>query len=295
MNFTYDLSKKPASWDFLQWLINARIQVGGKFGVHFDGEFRNDGMARPMDQRRAIFNNVMRPALSLIGATEVDEGIEGKFTYLVNLAVSAHKAHMRIPKWTIPTEVLQEVQHDLRGRRPLVITLREASYYPERNSNLDAWFRFAWDSGEDVIFVRDTARADEPLPSPGWCSGGFEISPKASKELLYRAALMSLAKCNLLVANGPVTLAWYLDAPWLCFSTIREDMPHYAPGQPSWWKKLGCPVGSQFPWSTPKQRFTWNRDTLENIQEAYENTIRSPQRQDRREASGDAHWAAGSL
>jgi hypothetical protein len=287
MNFAYDLSKKPASWDFLQWLINARIQAGGKFGVHFAGELNGGGMARPMDQRRAIFKNVMRPALSLIGATEVDEGIEGKFTYLVNLAVSAHKAHMQIPKWTIPTEVLQEVQHDLRGRRPLVITLREASYYPERNSYVPAWFDFARSCGEDVIFVRDTSAANEPFP--------WETSYKASKELLYRAALMSLAKCNLLVANGPVTLAWYLDAPWLCFGTIREDMPHYAPGQPSWWAKLGCPVGSQFPWSTPKQRFTWNRDTLENIHEAYENTIRSPQRQDRREAFARDDRPAGSL
>jgi hypothetical protein len=289
MNFTYDLSTKPASWDFLQWLINARLIAGGKFGVRFEGDLNGGGMARPMDQRHAIFQNVMRPALELIGATEVDEGMDGKFTYLVNLAVSAHKNNMPIPRWTIPTEAMEEVQHDLKGRRPVVITLREASYYPERNSNLPAWRDFAKTCDEDVIFVRDTAMADRII---GW---GAETSPKASKELLYRAALMSLAKCNLLVANGPVTLAWYLDAPWLCFGTIREDMPHYAPAQPSWWKKLGCPVGEQFPWLSPQQKFTWNRDTLENIQEAYENTIRSPQRQDRREASGDGHWAAGAV
>lgn len=261
MNLTYDLGRCPASWDFLQWLINVKLFLNSRddpeFGVHFkpgpkDG-FRNDTLARPIEQRRAILDHVMRPALQLIGAKEVKEGVENNIPYVPSFAI-ASKGH-KIPKWTIPDIDVP--------KNKIIITLRETTYYPERNSNLPAWLEFA--NGKDVIFVRDTAKADEPL--------GFETSPRASRDFLYRAALMAHAKCNLMVANGPIALSMYMDSPWLCFGTIR-NMPNYAPAGASWWAKMGCPVGSQFPWSNDKQRMTWNLDTVDNIEAEYANTIR---------------------
>src|SRR5262245_44719961 len=78
----YDLGKLPASGDFLHWLIameiirraerpEAPLRVKFKKADTLTG-FRVDGLPRPYDQRRAILNNVMRPALQLVGASEAE-------------------------------------------------------------------------------------------------------------------------------------------------------------------------------------------------------------------------------
>jgi hypothetical protein len=269
----------PASWDFLQWLINAqiaRLHFGHEtLGVHFkpgpsDG-FRNDNLARPLDQRIAILENVMRPALALVGAEEIDEGDPSDLMYMTRFAVDYHKRGGKVPFYQVPQGALDEVAADLKGRSPLVITLREAKYWPERNSQLGEWVKFAQTCGDDVIFVRDTAKADEPID-------GFETCPRASRDLLYRAALMQTARCNLFVANGPFILALYGQAPWLNFGALRPNL-EYSPGQPRWWEKnMGVQVGKQFPWATQDQRVIWGgSDTLENINTAW-SVVKSLQR-----------------
>ena len=269
----YDMAKAPASWDFLQFLINARITLGTSFDVLFregpnDG-FRSDGLPKTSEQRRAIFDNVMVPALDLIGARQVHEAeTSAEISYLQNVTVKAAHCGQAIPKWSIPADIMAECRAYLNGRSPLVITLREASYYTERNSNLEAWKTFARECGEDVIFVRDTAKADEPL-------NGFEACPRASRDLKFRAALMSLAKCNFFVGNGPAMLAEYLDAPWMMFHPLTPECESYRPGTPDWWaSNVGVMVGQQFPWARPDQRIVWEADTLNAIRSAWESRVR---------------------
>src|SRR5262245_44766191 len=197
---TYDLAACPASWDFLNWLMNVEIMRrdagGGPLEVRFaagprDG-FRADNTPRTLDQSRAILDHVMRPAVRLIGAEEwKGEANQPSPGYTVRFAVDAARAGKDIPRWTAPATAMAEVASWLAGRSPIVITLRETSYFPERNSDLPAWIDFAKTCGEDVVFVRDTARADEPI-------AGFDTAPRASRELLFRAALMAQAKANLL-------------------------------------------------------------------------------------------------
>lgn len=258
----YDLGQAPASWDFLQFLINAKIRLGS-FNVAFRdgpvGGFRADSIKRSIPQRKAIFENVMIPALKLVGAEKVEAPGEPIGYFQIDAVRAAHRGNP-VPKWQIPADVLEECRAWLGDRRPLVITLREADYYPERNSNLDAWLAFA-ETVEDVIFVRDTAKADEPLP--------FETCPRASKDFLFRAALMSLARCNLLVGNGPALLVEYLDAPWLMFNPVRPELD-YRPVQAEWWiRNVGLMPGDQFPWAKANQRIVWEPDTLESIQAAW--------------------------
>ena len=230
MSLVYDLGKYPASWDFLQWLVNARIAVhNARFDVCFvpgpEGGFRKDNIDRPLDARKAILKNVMRPALRLVGAQEAEAGEIIPLNYAIRYAVEFAKRGLAIPPFDIPQEFVAEVAADYRNRSPLVITLRETNYYPARNSNLKAWKDFARRSKQDCIFVRDTANADEPIE-------GFENCPRAAKDFLYRAALMRHARCNLLVANGPWMLALYSPTPWLMFGAIRPEMSGLAPGRP---------------------------------------------------------------
>jgi hypothetical protein len=276
--FLYDLDKCPASWDFLQWLVNAEIihtnngARAGELKLAFkpgskDG-FRDDGLARPLDQRRAIFDNVMHPAIKMMEVTEVPyDPNEQYFTdvpYLTRFTVD-HCLNNGgdIPYFREPMAVVGEVKSYLNGRKPVVITLREASYYPSRNSNIEAWTAWARESGEDVIFVRDTAKADEPLP-------GFETCPRASQDLYFRTILMRLARCNLMVSNGPWILTLYSPSPWLCFGQLHPEIPDWRPGRPEWWNhQMGVPEGGQFPWSHPNQRLIWRDDSLESIRDAW--------------------------
>ena len=273
MNFLYDRTKYPSSWDFLQWMVNAEIantMAGAQSGdlkIAFKGEYREDGLPRPADQRRAIFENVMRPAVKLMAADEVSyqEGMElAEVPYLMRFVVD-HVINRGgdVPYFRPNIQAANEVREYLKGRRPVVITLREANYYPTRNSNLEAWKEFARTCGEDVIFVRDTSKADEPLP-------GFETCPRASKDLYFRLALMLSARCNLMVQNGPWMLTLYSPSPWLSFGQLHPEIPDWRPGFPEWWEKhMGVPEGGQFPWSHENQRLIWRDDSLESIRDAW--------------------------
>ena len=158
-------------------------------------------------------------------------------------------------------------KHHFAGRRPITITLREMDLYPYRNSNLWAWLNLAQyltDHGEYVVFVRDTAKATEKLD-------GFEICPEASVDLHSRMALYEIAKLNLFVANGPTTLGWFGDFPWLSFTRIEPDGHEYVPNTPSFWRdNIGIEVGTQLPWALPDQRIIWQPDDYENLIKAWE-------------------------
>ncbi len=274
MNFLYDRSRYPSSWDFLQWLVNAEIAntvagaASGELKVVFRGEHRDDGLARPLADRQAIFENVMKPAIKLMAAEEApyEEGMElaPEVPYLPRFVVDHCTLNGGdVPYWRVPLESAREVQAYLNGRKPVVITLREASYYPTRNNNIEAWKEWARTCGEDVIFVRDTSKADEPLE-------GFEICPRASKELWFRLALYHSARCNLFVANGPYNLVIYSPSPWLCFGQLHPEIPEWRAGSSEFWENaIGVPEGGQFPWSHNNQRLIWRDDSLESIRDAW--------------------------
>src|SRR5436190_3446085 len=124
---TYDLATCPASWDFLNWLMNVEIMrrdaKGGPLKVRFatgpkDG-FRADNTPRTLDQRRAILDHVMRPALRLIGAAEWEgEANQPSPGYTVRFAVDAARSGKDLPHWAVPAGAMEEGKSWLRGRAP---------------------------------------------------------------------------------------------------------------------------------------------------------------------------------
>ncbi len=267
----YNLAFNPASWDCIPWLVNvemARARHGyDNFTVYFkpgpkDG-FRDDTLERPLEQRRMILENVIKPALGLFNAEESQEPSSLLFQHMFREIVKAHKNGEPVPKFSFSQSAKDDAAAYLKGRRPVIITLREAPHYTARNSNVGAWLAFAKDCGEDVIFVRDTSKADEPLP-------GFETCPRASRDFMFRGALMQRAKCNLFVANGPVGFGWFSTVPYLLFGPLTPHLPDYMPGQPAWWRdKIGIEPYGQCPFSSPQQRIIWKPDTLDAIQTAW--------------------------
>ncbi len=242
----------------------ARVREGApaplKVGF-LDGR-EEDDTPENFSKRRAMFKNVLLPLVGMFGAVHEDSAIYGRRynTYSLRPIVESYLKGEKVPK------LKSKLEAQFHGNPPVTITLREADRWPHRNSNLEAWMKFARyleGKGERVIFVRDTAKADEPLD-------GFTTYKPAAIDLNARLALYQSAKANLFVSNGPWTLALFGNVPWLMFVEISLAQPFHA-NFPNWWRQHhGIAEGQQFPWCTPQQRIMWKTDSYENMVKAWE-------------------------
>lgn len=265
----YNVTTSPLSYDFLTWVMDQEqrrinAKAPGPLKVAFwygrDGKTGLSGMP----DREQMLNKVCRPAMELMGAVEDPRALLGHtsefFSY--KRTVDLYKQTGIIPKFTTKTK------SPIKKPGYVTITLRETTYWPHRNSRMEEWLQFARylkSKGERVIFVRDTRVADEPIE-------GFETCPVASRDLTQRCALYRDAKCNCFVANGPISLAYFGDAPWLKFFEI-DDQGAYNAAKSEYWRVcvgLDPDKQEQFPWSGPKQRIVWKPDFFTNMVLAWE-------------------------
>jgi hypothetical protein len=232
-----------------------------------------------------MIENVLIPAMAMIGAVEepaidapwpLDELKRGRYVeydHHVSLLVDASRAGHAMPQWQIPQWAQDEARCIIRrsarpyARKPraVIITLREVHAQPERNSRIEEWLKFAESIGDryPVLFLRDTCKANEPLPS-------FMTCPRASTNVYVRAALYQSAFCNLMVGNGPIEWCMFSGAPYLCFKQLCPALPNWQGGQPEGWREqCHLEVGEQWPWAASNQRLTWMDDTFENISQAF--------------------------
>ncbi len=270
----YNVASMPISYDFVPWVINQemrrrRHKAPSPLKVGF--WFGQDGKSGLETEYRAtMFTHVVQPLLNLIGAVEDDRAIYGlcdhrkEFTPFLDL-VRASRAGEVVPRLKARPQVIEQVRNWLDGKNPITITLREADNWRHRNSNRPAWFAFADDlrkEGYHIIFLRDTARANELID-------GHETCPLASVNLEVRVALYEEALANLFVSNGPASLAWFGTKPWLQFTPLDND-GSFSAGTVRWWHEY-CDMGpgDQYPWSDVSQKIIWDLDTYPNIQQAW--------------------------
>lgn len=250
------------SYDFLIWLITVELQRqrdrGGRLKVRF-GYPPPDHVAVP------LFNKVCKPSLVLLDAEETDLPPTAATPDYDMRHVVAAARDQQVPQWRVPQTMLAHVREWLGGRRPIVITLREAEYDRERNSNIAAWIKFADRFGHDeVLFVRDTAKADEPL-------GGRWTCPLGSRNLLFRAGLYAQARVLFFVSNGPVALAYFLPTAFRILKPVtRNTTPWWIATANRWEAAMGIKLGAQFPWFNECQRIIWADDTYESIVAAWD-------------------------
>lgn len=260
---TYNLPVGPTGFDMITFLVDAEMTrtrhgAPAPLKVFFWQGATPEASNLNTDNRIGILEKVMRPSLALISAVETDKHGRVEQYFGMSRIVEAARRGEPVPRFKAPADAPREYF----AQAPVTITLREAKHWPHRNSNIAAWLRFADDlkaAGEHVIFVRDTAKADLPLP------GEFTY-PEAATDLHARMALYEVAKCNLFVGNGPGSLAWFGDRPWLQFMALTDDEHPYKPLTRGWFKKFnGIAEGEQWPWSLPTQRIVWQADTYENL------------------------------
>jgi hypothetical protein len=268
----------PPSHDFCVWLVMAElmrryhgVQDQLKISLVTDdhGRLLHPDRLDRVDYSDQMIPNIISPAIRMMGAVRAPDiplnGDLGRcvmYDHHIGELVDAGKQGHDIPRWRAPLRAYHEVDTFLKGDKPLLITLREVDHQPERNSNIEAWLRFARTVMDRyrIIFVRDTAKAHEPLE-------GFDTCPMASMNVFIRVALMQRALCNLMVCNGPNVWAFYSHAPYLVF---KELVPALAAcwqhGTPQGWREQDhMEVGDQYAWAAPNQRLAWADDSYPEI------------------------------
>lgn len=273
----YDLDQAPGSFDFIHSLGNAVLHAHDHDYSTIKLQFRNNGMAQkpqdPVDLTHAhksqMINNVVRPLVEMFGIQEVDEVRPDalNFHYMPSPILNNYRATGYLPDYQEKAEARKWAYNKCRDH-PITITLREASYWPQRNSNLPEWEKFARYIEKDhrVIIIRDTGRATE------FCDE-FETCPDASLDLHKRLALYRRAKMNFFVMNGPAALCFMTST--IPYTAFFKNAPGYHCYDPVWLQRhMGIDPYGQMPWANLKtQKFVYKDDTFAEIVKVYEEML----------------------
>lgn len=225
MQAVYDLSRYPANFNFVEFLVAAATL--GANHVVFDDRNGYRAKFKKWETEERV-RSILEPACALAGMSfswndAEDDAIDPG--YHISAVIRAHEAKGRLEK-------LQSVLPPAKAR--YTVTIRNSLRYRERNSDVEAWSRFARDIG--ALVIEDYA--DKKI------------------HLHDRMALYAGSEMNYLVANGPIGLLMFSDYPYTAF--MKNVNPAYH-------KEHNWPVGAQLPWANERQRFIWEADDYANL------------------------------
>jgi hypothetical protein len=160
-------------------------------------------------------------------------------------------------------------------RRPVTLTVRSSTIEDSRNSDMQAWMEAARrirQRGFDPIVLPDT-----DLVTRGEDTGAFEDVPTygiGAVDLELRVALYRRALVNMADNGGPAFINYFMgDSSAVCFLPV-EKLPEVVlmtgRGVDRMAELLGVAPGGDFPGATPRRRFVWQADTVENIMTAFD-------------------------
>lgn len=232
----YDLSRRPASFDFVTCLSTA-IACGIK---HI--RFVVDRGWKPKDyedaQRR--YDSIVKPVVALFGLTYSEGEPRGlEISHFFHKCVEAYTQFGKIGKI--------QVKPKNHPRDYVTITLRN-SRTRVRNSKESEWMKFAEKCDRQCIIIREYT--ERPI------------------DIEDRMELYANAYTNMMVINGPITLCVHSDAPYICMRTIGPDSNSFSTS-PEFMKKIGITPGFQFPWAHANQRLSYLDDTADNLMYEY--------------------------
>ena len=232
----YDLSNRPASFDFVSFLATAATH-GSK---HVRFVLNRGWKQKNYDDPEARFKSIVEPAVALWGmdySVGEREGIE--YNHLLVACLKTYQHFGRIAKMPYPCVAKDYV----------TITLRNSPNRSlERDSKNGEWRKFASRLNRKAIILRDYV--EQPL------------------DLEDRMKLYAGAHMNFFVINGPLTLCLHSEAPFLCMRTIGgAKSGSTSPEQIT--RLTGIAQGFQYPWQNTRQRLSYLDDTCENIEAEY--------------------------
>lgn len=151
----------------------------------------------------------------------------------------------------------------LADKRLIVITLREAIFCPERNSNIPAWISLAEElrtAGYAVIIIPDTDTVLSGTTQLNNCA--LPVNMLAAFNLYIRLAFYQRAYLNLFANGGPFLLA--MVGAHTRYMTFIKVVKETTQTDTTFLGSLGFRFGQQTPY--PYQRIVDQPDTLENLQ-----------------------------
>ena len=136
-----------------------------------------------------------------------------------------------------------------------------------RNSNLDAWGRFAGSLDKNIYFpvvIRDTEVGLGLLPPQ---LNGLVIFPEAPWNIEIRVALYELCYLNMSVNNGPAALCVFNELTrYLRFKMVTS----VGATTETFFRSHGLEPGSQFWFAKPYQRIVWEDDSYDVLVREFE-------------------------
>lgn len=153
-----------------------------------------------------------------------------------------------------------------KGRKAVVITLRNYDYSPERNSRNTDWIAFA-NSLDPAVFVPILVHDTETsMREPSADFGPHVVCHAASWSLEIRMALYEAAWLNMALMHGPMELCWYNEqARYVLFLAVGTAAVNTEASLIS----NGHRLGIDLEFAKPYQRIVWKRDDLPALLEAF--------------------------
>jgi hypothetical protein len=306
LQFFYDLATSPVTFDFASYLAAAEVErrlrglsaihvifvLGPKAGVR--RELPDYEAAIDVPTRHARVRNILVPLLAFLPSVksyavcsrEQAESLIGAdrsriypSDYRVFLPRQPAKkeifehARSGLSIWPMlrATDagkrfVAEFLAREVQDRKPVVITLRNYDYSPERNSRNADWIAFADSLDPAVfvpIFVHDTETAMRRAPAD---FGRHVACHAASWSLEIRMALYEAAWLNMALMHGPMELCWYNEqARYVLFMTVGTAAINTEASLIA----NGHRLGIDLEFAKPYQRIVWKRDDLPALRDAF--------------------------
>ena len=225
---TYRLSKDIASFEFFNWLV--MVKAGGATEIVFDTANPKTNKF-PLDVTMERFRSIIEPGPALAGLPS-RHGSD---------ASSLSATASQLLPWVKSGNVFER----LITVKPVAecsctVTIRDNSQAKARDSNRDAWERFAEEIGATVI---DDYRID-PI------------------HLHDRVALYAGAKMNFGVCNGPTHLITQTPYPVMMFVNTESARRNTI--------RWGSQPGENLPWMLSNQRLIWQEDSFDNLRRIFD-------------------------
>jgi len=269
LHAVYDLSSSPPTYEFVTFLAEAekyRAENGySRMDVIFqpgpkDG-FRNDNLPPDSAERSAMLRRICIPACWLTGTVRdvsvlsVRKNIDGD-VFPVGWSNEHPKSHYGVRyikdghRCLKATEASKrEIKRRFSGPYA-TITIRQAEYWPKRNSDFDACMAAAkWFMGHGIapVIIPDT-HGDQ--------LHGFHNFREAALDIDLRMAAYEGAAMNIGVTNGPMVMCMLSNAPYMVFKIIAND--ESPANKAEFLAAHGINVGDQF---SVNGRTIWADDT----------------------------------
>ena len=192
MEAVYNLSRYPANFNFVEFLVAARTL--GATHINFDDR---EGVRPkfPLAQTIQRLNSIVFPACKFAGCTYGAGGGGIDPGYHISAVMKVWKETGRIEKLTPPPPT----------KCQYTVTLRDYERYKQRNSNREAWICFAEQIG--AVVIDDWSR--KPIT------------------LEERFSLYAGAEMNFMVSTGPAALCMFSDVPY-CIWFKAPDKDYHA-------------------------------------------------------------------